>query len=84
MLKSTLLSSEEILWCKTKVGHNNQIAFGLMLTYFRTFYRFPAVGDNLLPLLSCLIEELKLSNLVFCGFDWKSRTAEQQKDIEKK
>jgi len=79
---SDLLLASEVDWCKTKLGINNQIAFGLMLAHFKIFVKFPSIDDKPLPmhLLTQTVEMLGFELLSSFSFDWSSRTAKRYRN----
>lgn len=79
MFTLPLLSQEEISWCKTKVGAPNQLAFGLMIAYFRSFVMFPSEEDtdSIQHLVAMVGASLKLENTTSLEFQWSGRTAKR-------
>jgi TnpA family transposase len=83
---SNLLSLEDIAFCNTKTGRANRLAFGVMLSYFRSYIKFPSPQENPLSvkLISEIREQLGLEDSSALDFDWGSRTGERyHQDIRK-
>lgn len=49
MNEEIIFSTEEYNCCKNKKGSSNQIAFGIMLAYFKYNIKFPLINDTSLP-----------------------------------
>ena len=79
MNEEQCLSAEEILLCKKKIGTNNQVAFGLMLTHFKACIKFPSMDEGPLPLklIPQVTLELELAKGKFSSFKWDGRTAKR-------
>ncbi len=81
-----LLSLEDFNLCNTKTGKVNQLSFGIMLSYFRSYIRFPAAEEKpiQLKLISDIALELEIEESILSEFDWSGRTAERyHNDIRK-
>lgn len=83
---SNLLSLEDFNLCNTKTGKINQLAFGVMLIYFRSHIKFPAAEEKpiSLKLISAIASELDIEESILSKFNWSGRTAERyHQDIRK-
>ena len=83
---SNFLSLEDFNFCNTKSGERNQLAFGIMIAYFRTYVRFPSSEEKPISkrLLSSVASELGIEQSIIADFDWNSRTSERyRQDIRK-
>lgn len=74
-----LLSSEEIRKCKRKIDVRNQITFGVMIAYFKTYIKFPSNKNHLVSskLISQVIDELEINESNIVNFEWEGRTVER-------
>ena len=74
-----LLSSEEIRKCKRKIDVCNQIIFGVMIAYFKTYIKFPSNKNYLVSskLISQVIDELETNESNVVNFEWEGRTVER-------
>ena len=74
-----LLSSEEIRNCKRKIDVRNQITFGVMISYFKTYIKFPANKNNTISskLISQVIDDLEINESSAVDFKWEGRTVER-------
>lgn len=83
---SNLLSLDDFNLCNTKTGKMNQLAFGVMLSYFRSYIQFPSPEEQpvSLRLISAIAEDLDIEASVLSQFNWGGRTAERyHQDIRK-
>lgn len=76
---SHLLSLDDFNLCNTKTGKMNQLAFGVMLSYFRSYIKFPSPEEQpvSLRLISAIAEDLDIEESVLSRFNWGGRTAER-------
>tara|TARA_B100001996_G_scaffold201784_1_gene154473 strand:+ start:186 stop:3188 length:3003 start_codon:yes stop_codon:yes gene_type:complete len=77
MNKSIAFSANEIQLCKSKYGRCNQLAFGVILGYFKTYTKSLSIKERPLPsrLVSTIAAELNLDQSDIIKFDWNSGTA---------
>jgi len=75
MHKILLLSPNDIELCKKKNDEQNQLAFAIMLGYFKTYVKFPAINKNEISqkLISQISFELNISIVEIAGFEWGER-----------
>ena len=75
---SKLLSAEEIQQSQNKPDHKSQLAYGVMICYFKRNIKFPSVEENSIPLklISQVAYEIEMESYVydFSEFDWETRT----------
>lgn len=78
MEEERLLSPKDIEVCKKKADSTNQLAFGIMLTYFRKNIRFPS-DESLISfrIISQVSLELKIDMSLILFFDWSGRNAKK-------
>lgn len=79
MNEYNLLSQEDIRLCQSKIGSVNQLAFGVMLIYFKIYIRFPAFNIDPIPvqLIKTVSAALELTQDNILDFDWGSRTTKR-------
>lgn len=83
---SNILSQEDITLCNTKTVTINKLAFGIMLSYFRSDIKFPSPQEKPISvkLISKIAEQLDIEEYSVLDFDWSSRTAERYRQNIKK
>jgi hypothetical protein len=73
------LSLEDVSLCKTKNTKSNQLAFGVMLSFFKLHTQFPL--DKELTISSQLIlqvaKNLGIDPIFIVTFDWSGRNAKK-------
>ncbi len=64
---SNLLSLDDFNLCNTKTGKINQLAFGVMLSYFRSYIKFPSQEEQpvSLKLISAIAKELDIEESIY-------------------
>lgn len=78
MSDARLLSTEEIEQAQNKPDHKSQLAYAVMVSYFKRNVKFPSVEENPIPLIlisqaACEIER-EAYIYDFSQFDWETRT----------
>ena len=70
-----LLSSEEIRNCTRKIDARNQITFGVMIAYFKTYIKFPSNKNNTISskLISQVIDDLEINESRVINFKWETK-----------
>ena len=78
MDQTRLLSAEEIQQAKNKTDHQNQLAYAVMISYFKRNIKFPSVDENPIPLklISKVAIEIEMESYAydFSKFDWENRS----------
>jgi TnpA family transposase len=70
---------EDLILCKAKRGKTNQLAFGIMLAYFREHIQFPTNNGNSIStqLILQVSTDLGVDPMNFVSFEWNMRTGER-------
>ncbi len=76
MLNMQLTEIERQL-CYNKMDKSNQLAFGVMLMYFREYKEFPDNSTTLSKIIIQISLQLKLDSIHINNFDWNGRNAKQ-------
>ncbi len=73
------LSLEDVNVCKTKNAKSNQLAFGVMLSFFKRYTQFPmATGADISSeLILQVAKSLDIDPLFITTFDWSGRNAKK-------
>jgi len=82
MAENVLLSEEEILISKRKNEEYNQLAFGIMVAYFKIHIKIPTAKETPISaeLRIQVANVLDIKEIEFVKFNWKGRTAERYRD----
>ena len=80
------LSLEDINLCKTKNTESNQLAFGVMLSFFKIYNQFPSDNGSVVSsqLILQVVKDLDIDPVFINAFDWTGRNAkEYRQDIRR-
>lgn len=73
------LSLEDVNVCKTKNAKSNQLAFGVMLSFFKRYTQFPMATEANISseLILQVAKSLDIDPLFITTFDWSGRNAKK-------
>ena len=73
------LSLEDVNVCKTKNAKSNQLAFGVMLSFFKRYTQFPMAAESNISseLILQVAKSLDIDPLFITTFDWSGRNAKK-------
>ena len=73
------LSLEDISLCKTKNTNSNQLALGIMLSFFKIHTKFPLTEEITIPpqLILQVASNLNIDPVLIGTFDWSGRNAKK-------
>jgi len=74
-----ILSLKDLNLCKKKNSKSNQLAFGIMLGYFKEYIQFPYGKEFSIyaQLILQISKDLEIDPMHIAAFDWDGRTAER-------